>query len=87
MKTACVLLGSLEKRRLKGDLIAVNYFLRRGSGEGGAGLFSLGTDGRTCGKGTKVHQGLFRLGIRKIFCTVRVVKHWNGLSRDLVDIP
>ncbi|KAK4820681.1 hypothetical protein QYF61_003601 [Mycteria americana] len=33
-------LSSLEERRLRGNLIALCSFLRRGSGEGGADLFS-----------------------------------------------
>lgn len=33
-------LSSLEKRRLKGDLTALCTFLGKGSGEGGAALFS-----------------------------------------------
>jgi len=36
-------LSNLEKRRPKGDLIALSSFLRRGSGGGGAELFSLGS--------------------------------------------
>ncbi|GAB0179770.1 hypothetical protein GRJ2_000442300 [Grus japonensis] len=46
-------LSSLEKRRLKGDLIALCSFLRRGSGEGGAELFSLVSSARVPGNGPK----------------------------------
>ena len=57
---------SLEKRRLRGDLIVVRSFLTRGGG-GGAGpdLFSLVTNDRTQGNGRKMCQGRFSLILGK----------------------
>jgi len=37
------------------------------------------------GKALKVHQGRFRLGIRKNFFTKSVIKHWNRLPREVVE--
>ncbi|KAK4832200.1 hypothetical protein QYF61_021033 [Mycteria americana] len=57
-------LFSLEKRRLRGDLMALYNCLKGGC-----------------------REGRFRLDIRKFYFTKRVVKHWKGLPKEVVESP
>jgi len=80
-------LFSLEKRRLRGDLISVYKYLRCGRQRDKARLFWEMHGNWAVGNDHKVKHRMFYKNVLKNFFTVRVMEHGNRLPREVVDSP
>ncbi|KAK4830472.1 hypothetical protein QYF61_011196 [Mycteria americana] len=80
-------LFSLEKRRLKGDLITMFQYLKGGYKANGDSLFTRSHMEKMRGNGYKLLLGRFQLDTRGKFFTMRTISHWNNLPRQAVDSP
>ena len=78
---------SLEKRRLTGDMITLLEYLKGCHTEEGQDLFSILPECRTRNHELKLQEARFRLDIRKNLLTVRAVRQWNQLPREVVGSP
>ena len=83
-------LCGLEKSSLRGDLIAAIQYINRAYKKGGETLFTRASSYRTRGNSSKLKDGVFRLDLRNISLytfTMRMVRYWNRLLRQVVDAP
>ena len=82
-----LVLFSLEKRRFWGDIIAAFQYLKEVYRKTGEGLLTRACSNRMRGNDFKLEERRFRLDIRKKLFTVRVVRHWNRLLSEVVNVP
>ena len=62
-------------------------YLKEVYSKAGEGLSVRACSDRMRGNDFKLEEGRFRLDIRKIFFTGRVVRHWNRLPSEVVNTP
>jgi len=65
----------------------VFQYLKRAYRKDGDKLFSKACCDRMKSNGFKLREGRFELDIKKKFFTLRVVKHWHRLPREVVEAP
>jgi len=67
--------------------VAAFQYLKGACKKGGDKLFSRVCCNRTRGDGFNLKEESFRLDVRKRFFTMRVVRPWQRMPREVVDAP
>ena len=80
-------LFSLQKRRLRGDLVACDKLVRGDQQALGESLFHRALPGVTRNNGHKLVDSRFRLDTRRRYFTVKAARIWNQLPREVVLAP
>ncbi|KAF4793881.1 hypothetical protein TURU_106681 [Turdus rufiventris] len=80
-------LGVFSLEKVRGDLIVVYNCLKGGCSLVRINVLSQVASDRTRGPVLKLCEGRFRWEIEKNFFPKRVVKPWNGQSREVVNSP
>ena len=78
-------LFSLEKRRLRGDLIQVYKYLNKFSNVDHSKLFELQTNLRTRNNGQSIQTRRCNTDIGRSYFSNRVIRHWNNLPAEVVN--
>ena len=79
-------LFSLEKRRLRGDLVNVYKYFKCRNQSDVANFISAVCGDRMRGNGHKLDHRKFCTNMQRNF-SVRVMEHWNRLPREVVNSP
>ena len=77
----------LEKRRLRGDMIALFKYLKGCHAEEGQNMLLIIPECRTRNNGRKLKEARFGLNIKENILTFREVRQWNQLPQELVSAP
>ena len=67
--------------------MAAFQYLKGACRKDGDNLFSRSCCDRTRSNAFKLREGRFRMGTMKKFSAIKMVKHWNSLPREVVEVP
>ena len=78
-------LFTLEKRRLRGDMIQVFKYLKKFNNVDYSKFFELQTNSRTRNNGLPIQSSRCNTDIGRSFFSNRVIRHWNNLPSEVVN--